>query len=55
MQRKMATLLELGKAPLISKTRESEQKRERCFRESKVGVQRKGNYSYQKEKWPVRY
>ena len=37
MQRKMATLLELGKAQLISKKRESERKRERCFRESKSG------------------
>ena len=39
MQQKMATLLELGKAQLISKKREPEQKRERerCFRESKGG------------------
>ena len=47
---KIATLLESGraKAQLISKKRESEQKnkraRERCFRESKVGVYRKENY-----------
>lgn len=52
MQQKMATLLELGKAQLISKKREPEQKkreRERCFRESKVGIQRKGTINTRKK------
>jgi len=51
MQQKMATLLELGKAQLISKKREPEQKRERerCFRESKVGIQRKGTIKTRKK------
>lgn len=47
MQQKMATLLELGKAQLISKKREPEQKRERereMLQGEQGGDSKEGNY-----------